>query len=43
MLKDPEIIADLKDRRYDLKPVSWKETQRLAKEVTNRRRMCSSG
>lgn len=25
MLKDPEDIADVKDRRYDLKPVSWEK------------------
>ena len=35
MLKDPEFIADVKKRRYDLEPVSWEEMQSLAKEVTS--------
>jgi tripartite-type tricarboxylate transporter receptor subunit TctC len=34
MLKDPEFIADVRKRRYDLEPVSWEEMQNLAKEVT---------
>ena len=34
MLKDPEFIAEVKKRRYDLEPVSWDEMQNLAKEVT---------
>lgn len=34
MLKDPEFIADVKKRRYDLEPVSWEDMQSLAKEVT---------
>ena len=34
MLKDPEFIADVKKRRYDLEPVSWQDMQNLAKEVT---------
>jgi tripartite-type tricarboxylate transporter receptor subunit TctC len=34
MLKDPEFIAEVKKRRYDLEPVSWEEMQNLAKEVT---------
>ena len=34
MVKDPEFIADVKKRRYDLEPVSWEEMQSLAKEVT---------
>ena len=34
MLKDPEFIAEVKKRRYDLEPVSWEEMQSLAKEVT---------
>ncbi len=34
MLKDPEFIAEVKKRRYDLEPVSWEEMQTLAKEVT---------
>jgi tripartite-type tricarboxylate transporter receptor subunit TctC len=33
-LKDPEFIAEVKKRRYDLEPVSWEEMQNLAKEVT---------
>jgi tripartite-type tricarboxylate transporter receptor subunit TctC len=35
MVKDPEFIADVKKRRYDLEPVSWEEMQSLAKEVTS--------
>jgi len=35
MLKDPEFIAAVKKRRYDLEPVSWEEMQNLAKEVTS--------
>jgi tripartite-type tricarboxylate transporter receptor subunit TctC len=35
MLKDPEFIADVKKRRYDLEPVSWEEMQSLAKDVTS--------
>lgn len=35
MLKDPEFIAEVKKRRYDLEPVSWEEMQTLAKEVTS--------
>ena len=35
MLRDPEFIAEVKKRRYDLEPVSWEEMQSLAKEVTN--------
>ncbi len=35
MLKDPEFIADVKKRRYDLEPVSWDEMQKLAEEVTS--------
>ena len=35
MLKDPEFIAAVKKRRYDLEPVSWEEMQSLAKEVTS--------
>jgi tripartite-type tricarboxylate transporter receptor subunit TctC len=35
MLKDPEFIAEVKKRRYDLEPVSWDEMQNLAKEVTS--------
>jgi tripartite-type tricarboxylate transporter receptor subunit TctC len=35
MLKDPEFIAEVKKRRYDLEPVSWEEMQSLAKEVTS--------
>jgi tripartite-type tricarboxylate transporter receptor subunit TctC len=34
-LKDPEFIAEVKKRRYDLEPVSWEEMQNLAKEVTS--------
>jgi tripartite-type tricarboxylate transporter receptor subunit TctC len=34
-LKDPEFIAEVKKRRYDLEPVSWEEMQSLAKEVTS--------
>jgi len=34
MLKDPEFIAAVKKRRYDLEPVSWEEMQSLAREVT---------
>jgi len=35
MLKDPEFIAAVKKRRYDLEPVSWQEMQNLAREVTS--------
>ncbi|HEX9787522.1 MAG TPA: tripartite tricarboxylate transporter substrate-binding protein [Candidatus Binatia bacterium] len=35
MLKDPEFVAAVKKRRYDLEPVSWEEMQNLAKEVTS--------
>ncbi|HMF48339.1 MAG TPA: tripartite tricarboxylate transporter substrate-binding protein [Candidatus Saccharimonadales bacterium] len=35
MLKDPEFIAEVKKRRYDLEPVSWEEMQSLANEVTS--------
>jgi tripartite-type tricarboxylate transporter receptor subunit TctC len=35
MLKDPEFIAEVKKRRYDLEPISWEEMQSLAKEVTS--------
>jgi tripartite-type tricarboxylate transporter receptor subunit TctC len=35
MLKDPEFIAEVKKRRYDLEPVSWEDMQSLAKEVTS--------
>ncbi len=35
MLKDPEFIAEVKKRRYDLEPVSWEEMQSLASEVTS--------
>ena len=35
MLKDPEFIAEVKKRRYDLEPVTWEEMQSLAKEVTS--------
>lgn len=35
MLKDPEFMADVKKRRYDLEPVSWEDMQNLAKEVTS--------
>lgn len=35
MLKDPEFIAEVKKRRYDLEPVTWEEMQNLAKEVTS--------
>ena len=35
MLKDPEFVAEVKKRRYDLEPVSWEEMQSLAKEVTS--------
>lgn len=35
MVKDPEFIAEVKKRRYDLEPVSWEEMQNLAKEVTS--------
>lgn len=35
MLKDPEFIAAVKKRRYDLEPVSWEDMQSLAKEVTS--------
>ncbi len=35
MLKDPEFIADVKKRRYDLEPVAWEEMQSLAKEVVS--------
>jgi len=35
MLKDPEFIAAVKKRRYDLEPVSAEEMQHLAKEVTS--------
>jgi tripartite-type tricarboxylate transporter receptor subunit TctC len=35
MLKDPEFIAEVKKRRYDLEPVSWEEMQSLAREVTS--------
>jgi len=34
-LKDPEFIAEVKKRRYDLEPISWDEMQNLAKEVTS--------
>jgi tripartite-type tricarboxylate transporter receptor subunit TctC len=34
-LKDPEFIAEVQKRRYDLEPVSWNEMQSLAKEVTS--------
>jgi tripartite-type tricarboxylate transporter receptor subunit TctC len=34
-LKDPEFIAEVKKRRYDLEPVPWEEMQNLAKEVTS--------
>jgi len=34
MLKDPDFIAAVKQRRYDLEPVSWEEMQNLAREVT---------
>ena len=34
-VKDPEFIAEVKKRRYDLEPVSWEEMQNLAKEVTS--------
>ncbi|MGE5303702.1 MAG: hypothetical protein ACM3TN_10270 [Alphaproteobacteria bacterium] len=35
MLKDPEFIAAVKMRRYDLEPVSWEDMQHLAREVTS--------
>lgn len=35
MLRDPEFIAEVKKRRYDLEPVPWEEMQSLAKEVTS--------
>ena len=35
MLKDPDFIAEVKKRRYDLEPVSWEEMQSLAREVTS--------
>jgi len=35
MLKDPEFIAEVKKRRYDLEPISWEEMQSLAKEVVS--------
>ncbi|HEY7218024.1 MAG TPA: tripartite tricarboxylate transporter substrate-binding protein [Candidatus Binatia bacterium] len=35
MLRDPEFVAEVKKRRYDLEPVSWEEMQSLAKEVTS--------
>lgn len=35
MLKDPEFIAEVKKRRYDLEPVTWEEMHNLAKEVTS--------
>lgn len=35
MLKDPEFIAEVKKRRYDLEPISWEDMQSLAKEVTS--------
>jgi tripartite-type tricarboxylate transporter receptor subunit TctC len=35
MLKDPEFIAAVKKRRYDLEPVSAEEMEKLAKEVTS--------
>src|SRR5688500_10667158 len=34
-MKDPEFIAAVKKRRYDLEPVSAEEMQRLATEVVN--------
>ena len=34
-LKDPEFIAEVKKRRYDLEPVTWQEMQNLATEVTS--------
>lgn len=34
-LKDPEFIAEVKKRRYDLEPVSAEEMQSLAKEVVS--------
>jgi hypothetical protein len=34
-LKDPEFIAEVKKRRYDLELISWEEMQNLAKEVTS--------
>jgi tripartite-type tricarboxylate transporter receptor subunit TctC len=35
MLKDPEFIAEVKKRRYDLEPISWEEMQNLAREMTS--------
>jgi len=35
MLKEPEFIAAVKKRRYDLEPVSWEDMQNLAREVTS--------
>lgn len=35
MIADPEFVAEVKKRRYDLEPVSWEEMQSLAKEVTS--------
>jgi tripartite-type tricarboxylate transporter receptor subunit TctC len=35
MLKDPEFIAEVKKRRYDLEPISWEEMHALAKEVVS--------
>src|SRR5438093_10401217 len=35
MLKDPEFIAEVNKRRYDLEPVSWDEMQNLSQEVTD--------
>jgi tripartite-type tricarboxylate transporter receptor subunit TctC len=34
-MKDPEFIAEVKKRRYDLEPVSAEEMQSLAKEVVS--------
>ena len=34
-MKDPEFIAEVKKRRYDLEPVSAEEMQSLAREVVS--------
>ena len=35
MLRDPEFIAEVKKRNYDLEPITWEEMQSLANEVVS--------
>ena len=35
MLRDPEFVAEVKKRNYDLEPITWEEMQSLANEVVS--------